>query len=305
MAKMFMSAIRALVVAACLVASGAAVAASAQQQQQPRQNQNTAPKKKKLPPGAKGFAQFADRDASDKLVTGGATRNVCQTYEQLIECAMGQAGETPPNLKEAVGFYNQAAALKPDMFRPHYNLGQIYESQGKYKEAAAAYKRAVTRKVNETMGETPEHILSAYFNLGNVYAMLNDHAQSIATFREVIRRLPQPVHTPHYNVGLSQAALGKHHEAVNSFKEAVKIKPDYWEAHYNLGVAYSKLEDYPQAIAAFKKTLEFKPDDTQARYNLGLAYYFMDDPAALAAQVQALQQTQPELAKELAKLKGK
>ncbi|MCA1564604.1 MAG: tetratricopeptide repeat protein [Acidobacteria bacterium] len=302
MANMFKYAMRALFVALALVASGAGVVASAQQpRQQP--GQNTPPKKKKLPPGAKGFAQFADRDASDKLVTGGATRGECASYEQLIECAMGQAGQG--NTKEAVAFLTQAAKLKPAMFRPQYNLGQIYEAQGKYKEAADAYKRAVALKIDAGLGETPVNVMSAYFNLGNVYAMMNQHEQAVAALQEVIRRLPEPYHTPHYNVGLSLAALGKQQEAVNSFREAVRVKPDYWEAYYNMGVAYGKLEDYPQAVAAFKKTLELKPDDAQARYNLGLAYYFMDDAKALAAEVQALQKTRPELARELAKLSGK
>jgi tetratricopeptide (TPR) repeat protein len=301
MAKMFMYATRALVVALCIVAFDASGVASAQQ---PRGGQNNPPKsKKKLPPGVKGFAQFADRDASDKLVTGGATRGECATYEQLIECAMGQAGQN--NFKEAIAYYNRAGALKPDMFRPHYNLGQIYESQGNYKAAVAAYKRAVNLKIDESLGETPVNVMSAYFNLGNVYAMMNDHAQAVAALNEVIRRLSEPYHTPHYNLGLSLAALGKQQEAVNSFKQAIKIKPDYWEAYYNMGVAYSKLEDYPRAIEAFRKTLEFKPDDAQAHYNLGLAYYFIDDGKALAAQVQALRKTSPELAKELAKLNGK
>ncbi|HZH32641.1 MAG TPA: tetratricopeptide repeat protein [Pyrinomonadaceae bacterium] len=302
MAKMFIYATRALFVALSLVACGWVSTAGAQQQQP--QRQNPAPnKKKKLPPGAKGFAQFADRDASDKLVTGGATRGQCASYDELIECGVGQAAQG--NTREAIDFLTQAAKLKPEMFRPQYTLGQIYESQGNYKEATAAYTRAVALKVDERAGETPDEILSAYFNLANVYALTNGHAQAVAALREVIRRLPRPLPTPHYNLGLSQAALGKHQEAVNSFKEAIRIKPDYWEAHYNLGVAYSKLEDYPQAVEAFKKTLEINPDDAQARYNLGLAYYFMDDAKSLAAQVQALQKTRPELAKELARLNGK
>jgi tetratricopeptide (TPR) repeat protein len=302
MAKMFMYATRALVVALCFVASGASGLASAQQPQ-PGGRNNPPRSKKKLPPGARGFAQFADRDASDKLITAGATRGECKTYEQLIDCAMGQAGQN--NLKEATAFYKQASLLKPDMFRPHYNLGQIYESQGNYKDAAAAYKRAVNLKINESLGETQVNVMSAYFNLGNVYAMMNDHAQAVTALREVIRRLPEPYHTPHYNLALSLAALGKQREAINSFEEAIKIKPDYWEAYYNMGVAYSKLEDYPQAIAAFRKTIEIKPDDAQAHYNLGLAYYLMDDAKSLATQVQVLQKTRPELAKELAKLGGK
>lgn len=304
MAKMLMYASRALMIAAlCFVvlgAGGASVVASAQSKPASQPNP---PKKKKLPPGAKGFEQFADRDASDKLVTGGATRGECTTYEQLIECAGGQYSQG--KFKEAIEFFQKAAALKPEMFRPHYNLGQIYEEQGKYREAAAAYKRAAPLKINEDLGEREDEVLSAQFNLANVYARLNDHAQAVSTLQEVIRRLPRPYHTPHYNLGLSLAALGHHQDAINAFKEAIALKADYAEAYYNLGVAYTKLEAYPKAVEAFKNAVEHKPDYAQAHYNLGVVYYLMDDRQAFAGELQTLQKSKPELARELAKLSGK
>lgn len=305
MAKKLMSASRALVIAVVLCFVGFGAAASAVSAQSNSSNQPNAPakKKKKLPPGAKGFEKFADRDASDKLVTGGATRGECTTYEQLIECAGGQYSQG--NFREAIEYFQKAALLKPGMFRPHYNLGQIYEEQEKYKEAAAAYKRALPLQIDEGLGETQIDVLTAYFNLSNVYARLNDHAQAVATLREIIRRGNQPFHTAHYNLGLSLAALGKHQEAVNEFKEATKIKADYSEAYYNMGLAYSKLEAYPEAVEAFKKTLEHKPDYALAHYNLGVVYYLTDDSKAFADEVQVLQKTKPDLAKELAKLNGK
>lgn len=310
MAKMLMDASRAVMSAALLLllvlmcfvvldASGASAVASAQSKPASQPNP---PKKKKLPPGAKGFEQFADRDASDKLVTGGATRGECTTYEQLIDCAGGQYSQG--NFKEAIEFFQKAAAMRPEMFRPHYNLGQIYEEQGKYKEAAAAYKRAAPLKINEELGEREDELLSAQFNLANVYARLNDHAQAISTLQEVIRRLPRH-HTPHYNLGLSLSALGKHQDAVNAFREAIALKADYAEAHYNMGLAHSKLEAYPQAVEAFKKAIEHKPDYAQAHYNLGVVYYLLDDRKAFAGELQTLQKSRPELARELAKLSGK
>jgi tetratricopeptide (TPR) repeat protein len=304
MAKMLMYASRALVIAV-LCCVGLSAAASAVRAQSNPSSQPSAPpkKKKKLPPGAKGFEKFADRDASDKLVTGGATRGECVTYEQLIECAGGQYDQG--NIKEAIEFFQKAAALKPEMFRSHYNLGQIYEEQQKYKEAAASYKRAIPLKIDESVGDDPVDVMRAHFNLANVYALMNEHAQAVATLQEIIRRGSQPYHTAHYNLGLSLAALGKHQEAIKEFTEATKIKADYSEAYYNMGLAYSKLEAYPQAVEAFKKALEHNPDYVLAHYNLGVAYYFMDDSKALAGEVQVLQKTKPELAKELAKLNGK
>jgi tetratricopeptide (TPR) repeat protein len=298
MTKMLMYASRALVVAVlCCVVSGGAASAQSKPAGQP-----TPQKKKKLPPGAKGFAQFADRDASDKLVTGGATRSGCLTYEEMLACGAEQF--TQGRVKEAVDLFMRAGTLKPDLFRPPYSLGQIYESQGKYKEAAAAYKHAATRKIDESLGDTQVDLMSASFNLANVYTLMNEHAQAVVTLQEVIRRLPE-AYTPHYNLGLSLAALGKHREAVNAFREATRLKADYADAYYNMGLAHSKLEEWPQAVEGFKKALEHNPDYAQAHYNLGLIYYLMDDSAALAGEVQALQKTKPELAKELAKLSGK
>jgi tetratricopeptide (TPR) repeat protein len=300
MAKMLIHASRALVVALlCCVALGAASAVA--HAQQPSAQKNT-PKKKKLPPGAKGFEQFANRDASDKLVTGGATRSGCLTYEEMLACGAEQFGQG--NVKQAVDLFMRAGTLKPDQFRPSYSLGQIYESEGKYKEAVAAYKRAASLKIDESMGDTAVDLLSASFNLANVYALMNEHAQAVTALREVIRHMPQ-LYTPHYNLGLSLAALGKHREAVEAFKEATKLKADYADAYYNMGLAYSKLEEWPQAVEAFKRALEHNPNYAQAHYNLGLIYYLMDDAAALAREVQVLQKSKPELAKELAKLNGK
>jgi tetratricopeptide (TPR) repeat protein len=305
MSKMLMSASRALVFAVicCVGLSATASVASAQQSGGSSQPSAPAKKKKKLPPGAKGFEKFADRDASDKLVTGGATRGECVTYEQLIECAGGQYEQG--NLKEAVEFFQKAAVLKPQMFRAHFNLAQIFEEQGKYKEAAAAYKRAIPLKIDESLGDDPVDVMRARFNLANVYALMNEHAQAVSALQEIIRLGSQPFHTAHYNLGLSLAALGKHQEAVNEFTEATRIKADYSEAYYNMGLAYTKLEAYPQAVEAFKKTLELNPDYVLAHYNLGVAYYFMDDSKSLAGEVQALQKSKPELAKELARLNGK
>ncbi|HKP71982.1 MAG TPA: tetratricopeptide repeat protein, partial [Pyrinomonadaceae bacterium] len=241
MTKSLIHASRALFVALCLLAFGAGVASRAQQQ--PSGQKTNPPKKKKLPAGARGFEPFADRDASDKLVTGGATRGKCgPSYEEFIDCGSGHYENK--EYREAVDAFQKASAAKPDMFKAQYLLGIAYEAAGNYKDAAAAYKRAVALKLDE--GESENAVLSAYYNLGNVYAAANQQAEAIAAYQQVISRLPVPVHTPHYNIGLAYAALGKQPEAVKEFQEAIKIKPDYWEAHYNLGLAYSKSEQYPE-----------------------------------------------------------
>src|SRR5215210_640091 len=75
MIKLFIRSHRLMVSAGCaLLLCSAVTLFSANASAQTPPAGQTQPKKKKLPPGAKGFEQYAGRDASDKLVTGGATR---------------------------------------------------------------------------------------------------------------------------------------------------------------------------------------------------------------------------------------
>ncbi len=271
--------------------------------------QNPPPKgKKKLPAGSKGFAQFAGRDASDKLITGGATRSVDTdpkpteaAYKEAIQS--GTASYEEGKFKEALDAFKQAATAKPDDFVAQYSIGVTYEAMGQFKEAAEAYKRAVTLKPDE---EHEGQDLLAHYNLGNTYAAAGHHKEAIEVYQQVLRREPR-LSVVHYNMGLSYAVLNQPKEAIGAFNEALSLKPkrDVELIHYNLGLAYGKSEQYSEAAEAFKQALILKPDYPDARYNLGLIYYMLDNQSALIEQHKILQTMKPEMASELAKLIGK
>ncbi len=293
------------------------------------------PKKKKLPPGAKGFEQYAGRDASDKLITGGATRGFGDmsgvkpdpateaidrgTSAYIIagdKEANGQKLEAAAQYKQAIDAFKQATVANPNSFKAWASLGWVYESQKMYKEAAVAYQRAVKlTPAPPGEGEDPAEtrLLFTYFNLGNSLAGAGQQQESIATFQQIASKAPKAPQ-PHYNIGLSYAALGNQAQAIKAFqqaldlfKERVAAEPGYQNptfelTYYNLGVAYSKSEQYAQAAEAFKQALALAPEHAEAHYNLGLVYYMMDNRAGLIEEQQALQGMKPELAKELAGL---
>ncbi|MDT7604559.1 MAG: hypothetical protein QOF61_2556, partial [Acidobacteriota bacterium] len=264
------------------------------------------PKKpKKLPPGTRGFEQFANRDASDKLITGGATRTTPK------DAAEAEAGESldrgmdsykAERFVEAAQSFSRAAELEPTWFRAQYRLGMAYEAQGKYREAAAAYSKAVGLAPDEAIDD-PLDFFKAQYNLANSLALSNQHEAAVATYHKLLDSLPAPIPTPYYNLGLSYVALNKQQEATDAFKKALEIKPDYAEAHYNLGLIYARADQYPEAVAEFRQAIKTKPDYAEARYALGLVYYLTDDRAGLAAQQKALQEMKSKLAADLAKLR--
>ncbi len=329
MAKIFTLSSRVLCGACCaLLLCGAAATLSldvpAARAQNANANSAQPPKKKKLPAGAKGFEQYAGRDASDKLVTGGATRGIgdqaadaMKRGNEAFEAARAaeDAGQMPESNKQygiAVAAYKEAARLRPDLFRAHFLLGGALEGLGQYQEAAAAYKAAVPLQIDPTT-DAPSEVWIAYYNLGNAFANAGQHKEAVGAYKEIISRQPA-LAMPYYNMGLSYVALGQHADAVKAFTDAVKAfqdtaarvpgykNPTFELAYYNLGLTHSKLEQYAEAAVDFKQALALDPNHAEARYNLGLVYYMMDNRPGLIEQQKALQAVKPELARELAKL---
>lgn len=291
----------ALCAAALAVASLTAAPASAQSTNQRPQN---TPPKKKLPQGQRGFDQFAPRDASEKLIAGGATRDLCETRtaETAVKCGTSLLGEE--KYAEAVEVLSKAVQLDPAMFRARFRLGMAYEGLGRYKEAAESYRMALGLKPDTTV-DAPEEPLFAQYNLANSYALAGQHREAVEIYHKLIAALPAPVSTPYYNLGLSLAALNDEAGAVEAFKKAIEIKSDYAEAHYNLGIIYSRAEKYPEAVAEFQQAIKAKPDYAEARYSLGIVYYLTDNRTGLVEQQKALQEMKSKLAEDLARLGGK
>src|SRR5919202_1031789 len=136
MLRTFPHAIRAaaLSLAACalLAASALAPAAPARQQQQNQNQQQQRAQKKKLQASA-NFAQYAGRDASNRLIAGGATRNI--TDEAGASEQKGQEAYEAGRYDEAIAAFRRVAELRPDSARAFYHLGVAYETAGHNKEA--------------------------------------------------------------------------------------------------------------------------------------------------------------------------
>ncbi|MFL6209859.1 MAG: tetratricopeptide repeat protein [Pyrinomonadaceae bacterium] len=188
--------------------------------------------KKKLPPGAKGFEQYAGRDASDKLVTGAATRGPINP----INTAQGEFDEGMRQYKahaltRAAAAFTQAVKLAPGWAEAHYSLAIVLNELDRWAEAVAEFQRALDANPDE-------HIrLLATYNQGNAQLDLGQYDKALAAFQQTTQLAPEQP-TPHYNMGLAYLGLKQDTQAVAQFKEATQLKPDYAEAYYNLGVIY-------------------------------------------------------------------
>ncbi|MDX2253536.1 MAG: tetratricopeptide repeat protein, partial [Nitrospira sp.] len=104
----------------------------------------------------------------------------------------GRIAEKNGDLVEAVYAYQQAVAAKPDLVAAHYNLGFIYRSQDKPKEAE--------REFLEVLRYRPEYA-EAHMNLGAIYTGTNRLEDAEQAYEKAVTLKPDYAEA-RYNFGV-------------------------------------------------------------------------------------------------------
>jgi tetratricopeptide (TPR) repeat protein len=249
------------------------------------------PPKKKLQANA-NFTQYAGRDASNRLIAGGATRDLTVTDDAGALNIKAHEAYDAGRYDEAAASFKRLTELRPKDAKAFYELGVTYETAGHHREAVAAYRQAVA------LADRMEIKAMSYYNMGNIFAADKQPKDAVEAYKQVIALVPDQA-VAHYNIGLAYAAAGQMNDAVESFKQAIKLKSDYAEAYFNLGIAYGNLERYREAADAFKQAVQIRPDYADAHFNLGLADLALDDRAGAQAEIGVLQGLKSPLAEKL------
>lgn len=112
---------------------------------------------------------------------------------------------------------------------------ELYE-QGRYKEASAAYQKALSKQPNYTPG---------MFNLGNTKYKEKDYegARKILDATAKMVKEKEVQSAANYNIGNTYLEEQKYKEAVDAYKEALRKNPNDANAKYNLSYALEKLKN--------------------------------------------------------------
>jgi serine/threonine-protein kinase len=180
--------------------------------------------------------------------------------EVVLYTALGHLLESqrPPRWDEAVGCYETARALRPELGEA---LANALRRSGRVDDGLALYDQLVAA--------TPDN---PWLHFQRGYA-LNDqgrHKEAEAAFREAIRLNPDG-YREHNNLGNALYSQGRYKEAEAACREALRLQPDSPEAHNNLGNALNRQGRYKEAEAAFREAIRIQPDLPEAHSNLGNA----------------------------------
>lgn len=131
---------------------------------------------------------------------------------ELAEIFMGQG-----KVEEAIVLYKLAFELSPTDLRPQMHLGKIYETQGDYTNALAAYKNVLKQE--------PESPISAQ-KLQELLIKTQASPETVLAEWQAINALNPESALPLYYVGKALEATGDLKGAQEAIQHAQEIQPD-------------------------------------------------------------------------------
>ena len=158
--------------------------------------------------------------------------------------------------------YRQA----PGSFRVNQISGEILETQGRFAEAAAEYRKAI--------GKSPK-ATALHYRLGRALLMTSHDAEALdLALKEFQAELAL---NPHDAVAEYQAAQifqtqGKASLASAGFERAIALDPNFAEPLIALGKLRMEQKDDADAISLLSRAVALLPANESARYNLMMAY---------------------------------
>jgi tetratricopeptide (TPR) repeat protein len=154
----------------------------------------------------------------------------------------------------------------PSSYRVDQLSAEVFETQGKYTEAVAEYRKAIDKN--------PKAINLHYRLARALLQQSHDPAaleQARREFETELALNPSDA-VAEYQVAQILATEQKKPEAAVHFERAADLRPDFPEALIAVAKLRSDAKRYPEAIALLQRAVKLQPRSETARYNLMLAY---------------------------------
>lgn len=134
-----------------------------------------------------------------------------------------------------------------------------------------------------------------HFQLGEALRNTGRTAESIAVYREAIKRNPQMV-AAHESLGAALRRAGQIEEAITSLRRATQLAPTRAAAWHELGLALHAQANAAGAIKAIEKAIALDPDLPEPHSNLGIVVLATGDTTRAEAAFREAIRIQPDYA---------
>lgn len=154
----------------------------------------------------------------------------------------------------------------PASYRVNQLSAEIFETQNKFAEAAAEYRKAIAKN--------PQAV-NLHFRLGRAILLESHDPEALAQARkefEAELALNAGDAAAEFQIGQILNATGKPAEALPHFQKALDLSPDFAEAGLAVAKMRIQVKQYSEAIPLLEHVVAVQPNNEGGHYNLMLAY---------------------------------
>jgi tetratricopeptide (TPR) repeat protein len=245
---------------------------------------------------------------ADNWIEEGLARQQNGDFDGAAEC-FSQALAVRPGDRSAVYFLGclesdrgrhqaavrhlQVAAREPDFLQAHVALGDELLLLGRWKLAAASFRKALA--LDPTSAES-------WNSLGIALHRGGKQAAAAEAFESALERCPEH-DAPLFGLGVAQAELHRYEAAAKTLEHVVERAPGHAEAWYRLGHARLSLDNLaPEAEIALRKAIALQPEYPEARLALGVSFERQGRTDEAVAEYEEVAQKWPNLLEALARI---
>jgi tetratricopeptide (TPR) repeat protein len=154
----------------------------------------------------------------------------------------------------------------PASYRVNQLSAEIFETQNRFSEAAAEYRKAIAKN---------PQALNLHFRLGRAILLESHDPEALARARkefEAELAINPSDAAAEFQIGQILNADNKPAEALPHFQKALELSPDFAEAALAVGRMRVQAKQYSDAIPLLERVVALQPANEAGHYNLMLAY---------------------------------
>jgi tetratricopeptide (TPR) repeat protein len=207
--------------------------------------------------------------------------------------AEAMIGTPAENGDEQAGYFRKALEIKPDFIEAHYNLGLIYTTQKKPREAVEQFE-AVRRLEPKFEGID--------FLLASAYRDLGDPAAAVSALERALERSPKDLKLLRALAFLQGSARTDDAARAATFERILVLDATDGEALMALAVLHQKHDRLDEAAARYRALIALEPKNFAAHFNLALILARQKKTAAAREELEAARALSPGNAELLERL---
>ena len=220
--------------------------------------------------------------------------------EPAAQVGLGRIAAIEGRHPDAIGHFQKAIALFPELGAAYYGLALSYRALGRIDDARLALAEhakfgarwpALDDPVRDAVAVLRDDA-AATLQRGVRLAESGDLPGAIAAHEAALAQDPSMVQA-HTNLVSLYGRADNFAKAEEHYRAAVALGGDLGDAHYDYGVLLGQQEKWDLAADAYRKALALNPSNAQARNNLGQIFERQRNFEAAASEYRQALESQP------------